>query len=270
MIGRPHDEAPEGFYEFAAVSSVGKLRRTYKFGVGKVDRLLSAMPADWRNSRNALMAEMQRKAGFENVMTPEQRREYRASLARKKRALNPPGPRVSTSRPMPADFYVNALEMTTVQLAAHYNIARSSAGRLLDHLPPEQREAVREAGRIRRQRASRANAVKLERAIRAEARAARASIAASEKADKSQRPLPTRNFGFGKPTVTADMPGGIAQRAVDHLKRHYAPAFNAERVYGKEWAGLFVVGREKLDKGAVVDLARKHGFAPDAWRELAA
>ncbi len=68
--------------------------------------------------------------------------------------------------------------------------------------------------------------------------------------------------------------GGTLEMAKDHLRRYVSGnVFRAEVRYGPVKAGLIYVAGQPdpfLTPQQVIELAKRHGFQPDAWKALAA
>lgn len=242
---RRREPAPEGFAEFAAVNNVLAIRKKFNIGTCRTVLLIDSMPEAWNLARDAVIDQMEWIGKSENRASEAQRRAARAAkkAAVKSAAIAKLNP--SQEKSPPEGFFEFVLTHTYVETTKHFGFSRVTAGNYIRKLPADQ---------LAQYRAAAAKRVHKGPAIRAA---------------KARRNAPV-NWGFHKPVATADVPGGKAQRAVDYLKRYYAPAFNAERVHGKEWAGLFVVGRERLTAEQVVARAEQHGFDLNAWRRLAA
>lgn len=274
MKGRPCKPAPDGFFEFAADNGSPQIRAKFVIGGDMVARLLKTMPEDWQQARTALMTERQKRGGGKcpeesaaihaakkaiwyqqnkdrfaarYAKRKEQRAAIRAAQPEKYKALKGPA-----QKPVPDGLFEYVLHHTYAETGARFSCSTATVHRFISKLPDDQRQQVIEAASLRKRKAGVCDMNKAK---------------ASAKAKRRASPV---NWGFNKPTAVADVPGGKAQRAVDFLKRHYKPAFNAERVHGKAWAGLFVVGRERLTAEQVVARAEQHGFDLNAWRTLAA
>jgi hypothetical protein len=171
----------------------------------------------------------------------------------------------------PDGFADDSIDLSIVELSKKYNIPTRKINHMINALPADVRaqRTAKSAERYRRAMAKQWEGLSADER-RERTKAGRKKSCTARAIKRRAGSVSPVNWGIAKPTPIADVPGGIGQRAVDFLKRHYVPAFNAERVYGKQWAGLFIVGRLQLDTEGVLDLAERHGFDAGEWRRLAA
>jgi hypothetical protein len=165
-------------------------------------------------------------------------------------------------RPMPDDFAEVAHTLNCAAIKLHYRMSGRTVSRLIGEMPVQWQLTRRDAllGRTEAQRlAQQANLIKANRAkaLRGNARNVR---------------MPHFRAIAGGP-MEAMKADGLAARALDHLRRAspFRPCYDPSRINkAPALRGVFVVGRMRLDEPALLDLARKHGFQPDAWRQVSA
>jgi hypothetical protein len=225
---------PEGFEAFAADHPGDVVAKHFKISRGRANRHLREMPADWRAARKKTL---QIRAG-------------RCSVAAAVKAAQ-----VKNTKPFPVDFVEVLMTTTRNEAARHFNMASSTLYAMFRRLPAETQAAISAAGQERKREASARNAVK---------------AAAASKRVKTPGKASVVNWGFNKPTAVAPAPAGVAEMAMQHLRRaRYIPVCRGETV-SESLAGLFVVGAMKLPEAEMIALAKAKGWRPDAWRELAA
>lgn len=166
------------------------------------------------------------------------------------------------ARAMPDDFAEVAHCLNCADIKRHYRMSGGSVTRLISEMPVQWQLTRRDTllGRTEAQRlAGQANLVKANRAK-----------------DRCGNARNTRMAHFraiaGGP-MEAMKADGLAARALDHLRRAspFRPCYDPSRISkAPALRGVFVVGRMRLDEPALLDLARKHGFQPDAWRQVSA
>ena len=261
MKGRPCKPAPADFAEHCG-DTLDSLAARYGVSNYPVRSWITQQSAEWQERHRGISNARRATAARANVL-----KAHIAALSRPKRYKSRP------ARPAPYSLLDDLMAMSMRAVGEKHGCSRDTVERWRELLPSAQRreiKAARDADNVALLGNMRAKStiVRMENARKARAERP-APIPKAPRAPKPRRNAPV-NWGFHKPTMSPDLPGGIAQRAVDFLKRHYAPAFNAERVYGKSWEGMFVVGRERLDAAATIEKARALGFNPDGWRALAA
>lgn len=246
---------PDGFIEQALRSTGAQLSDRFGFSEFVVRRLLKELTDEQRAERKRFISQQQaeKHRAFEVAKRAGKPSRKERDEARRIATAK----RLEERRTMPTDFPTNYLAMNQRQLQEHYKRSGGEISAFVKQLDPSLRAAKKE-----QYRASQAAAY----VARREAGLVRKP--SYKPRQKKPGTVSGVNWGFHKPTAAADLPGGIGQRAVDFLKRHFKPAFNGERVYGKAWAGIFVVGSRQLKTDEVVALAREHGFEPDSWRAV--
>lgn len=165
------------------------------------------------------------------------------------------GPRVK--REMPDDFAEVALGLSANKIKLHYRMTGRTASRLVSEMPYEWQVKRRDILYGRTAEQSRANLIKANRAT----------------GGKSRVPRMAHYRSIAGGPMEAMKADGLAARALDHLRRAspFRPCYDPSRISkAPALRGVFVVGRMRLDEPALLDLARKHGFQPDAWRQVSA
>jgi len=80
------------------------------------------------------------------------------------------------------------------------------------------------------------------------------------------------NFSLPRRAGTMDLPavsGDTYSQAAHHLRRWFAPVYDAGKVYGKALAGVYVVGNRRMSADDMLALAEERGFDAGAWRRVA-
>jgi hypothetical protein len=158
-------------------------------------------------------------------------------------------------RPMPDDFREVAMTMGQNALGKHYFCGCSTIERWMKELPAEYRQQRNDAMAERK----RIGGIKGGRSKN------RASLKSPHK--------PGSGYGvMSRWSLAAGPVNGLAGQAAQHLQRSgYMPVFHAGPVYEKQaLMGIYVVGKMRLVAAEMVDLARKHGFNENSWRDVVA
>jgi hypothetical protein len=171
-------------------------------------------------------------------------------------------------RPMPSDFRDVAMTMGQNTLGRHYACGCSTIERWLRELPAEYRQQRNDAMAERK----RIGGVK---GGRSKNKSADFEIVggATIKGPHTTTRKPGSGYGaMSRWSLAAGPVNGLAGQAAQHLQRSgYTPVFHAGPVYEKQvLMGIYVVGKMRLAAAEMVDLARKHGFNENAWRDVVA
>lgn len=164
--------------------------------------------------------------------------------------------RTHLRRPAPSDLLETLLAVTWVAAAKHYGAGNSTLANWIKRMSPEDRAAVAEAGRQRK-------------AYSDERRSAIAKAKAATKAATNRGKPPALWTGSFNKSYTPQVPSRTVDMAVTHLRKAgFVPVFDAGKVENRP--GEFVAGRLRLTEAELLALAAKHGYNPNAWRQVAA
>lgn len=177
-------------------------------------------------------------------------------------------------RPIPADFIEFAPGKTVNALEARYRSGRKAILRWLNEsgiealkiiLPPppadfESRAKVTSSVDLSREYGVALSTISRWRKITG---CPAPLVAARERAKQFERqpaPKVRKHINYGPKAAPITTPDSLADRAARHLMRFYKPVCRARIINPKADKDLWIVGRNKMTSGDMIDLAEDKGF----------
>lgn len=241
-------------------------------------RWVSEQSPEWQAQRKANLAEKLRESG-------RKAQAIGVAAIKAKAAAKPIKVREKKPRGFkpPVGFFEFAVANTVADIRKEFGICKGTIYKALDAQPVEWRKqrraattairgatyAAKFAPRIAERAAAKAAAKAEIAAKRAAAKAEREAAKPAKAAPVAKKPRPGSwgtNKLAGVPSVGAD----LASLAMQHLRCcRYIPVCRGETV-SQSLAGLYVVGSMKLPEAEMIDLARRKGWRPGAFLQVAA
>lgn len=170
-----------------------------------------------------------------------------------------------------AAFFNAAMTMPQNDVATFLNIGKATVHRYMQELTDDQRKQVRDASLARRAAKSEETAAKSRRAqVQKRRETRREERASPHKRLKTPGKKSGVNWGFNKPADIAPVKGGLAEDAAQFLRRRNSVVCRGETI-NAALKGYWIVGaRPAMSPDDMIEMARRGGFNPDAWRQVAA